>query len=76
MDIKDRAAHASRLLEDSVLQEAFLMVEKHYTNTLISERSNMDDVLDARQSLFALKRVQAHLRTCITDGKVAERKDK
>lgn len=71
-----RAQHAERLLQDDVLQEAFSMVERHYINTIINGNSSMDDVLDARQSILALKKVQTQLQTYVVDGKVEERNKK
>jgi hypothetical protein len=75
MDKSTRAQNADRLLQDNVLKEAFLMVEQYYTNTIISESASIDDVLEARHSILALKRVKSQIQTYIVDGKLLQRKE-
>jgi hypothetical protein len=75
MDKKARAHHAENLMRDDVLQDAFNMVEKYYIDTIISGSASIDDVLEARQSILALKRVKSQIQTYIVDGKLLERKE-
>lgn len=75
MDKKDRARHASNLLNDEVLQEAFSVVKGYHTELILRATTTDSDVLEARRDILALERVIGQLRSFVSDGRMIDKKD-
>lgn len=68
-----RAARIHAALEDGIIEDAFLAVEKELTNAIV--KSPVDQTLE-RENLYleihALKRVMAKLKSWYDDGQLAK----
>lgn len=76
MDKMERANQADRLLRDETLREALDAVYTACKDTMLSQGSDENAVLNARQEYLALQKVEKRLRSFIADGRIAEKRDR
>ena len=74
MDKKARAQHAERLVNDSVLQEAFNVVLEYHTSVFLNASATDDEVLKARDLAKALNEVKSQLKSFVATGKMIEKR--
>jgi hypothetical protein len=70
----ERGQRAARILDDSILKEAFIQVEADYLEKFSSlHPSKSDEMAEINRSLRNLKLVKDKLRSVVTEGKVSEK---
>lgn len=73
MDPITKANHAKRLLEDEILQEAFVQVEKDiFDEWRSSATADYSARADMFHTLKGLERLKARLQAILDDGLVAK----
>lgn len=75
MNIKARAQHAERLLNDEILNVAFDMVSMRLQGVFKDTTATDDEVIEARRMFNALEQVRGQLRRFVVDGKILDKKD-
>ena len=77
MDVTQRAQRAKLLLEDTLLKEAFDVLQDAQVKVFTSDVCSLEQLTEAHRMVRALNSLRVHLASIVTDGKMFEhRKEK